>query len=272
MRRFPEFVDPPLRLVHFPQRVNGHDTSLPIQPSPLFPPPPPPARAAELLPADLDAVILTTGIVPTPERRTSAEGIEMDMAVSTLSRHAILKRLVPRLRGVSQPQQPQARVFVMGFPGAGVSGKLGDLNSEASYAGGLGQTHENTVAGNEALVHSWASRGAAIYGLNPGLIATNIRSPMHNASSFSRALGSVIEGVMRLAAPSAEQYASNVVPLLVAPELDAHKGAMFGQDGAPVLPTPVFADSEYVKKWIAELDALEARALAAAVAGGGATK
>ena len=43
-------------------------------------------------------MVFTSGIMPGPERRVSAEGIEMDMAVSTLSRRVALKELLPRLK------------------------------------------------------------------------------------------------------------------------------------------------------------------------------
>ncbi len=185
------------------------------------------------------------------------------MAISTLSRHVLLKRLFPRLPTSPSPSAASApRVFIMGMPGAGMKGTLGDLNSERSYTPGIGKTHENTVAGNEALVHHYGAQGRLAFGLNPGLIATAIRAPIHEASAFKRGLGRVMEAVISLTAPSPEQYAANIVPLLVAPELGAHPGAFFGQGGTAILPTPAFKeDPKYVGAWIAELDALEARAM-----------
>jgi NAD(P)-dependent dehydrogenase (short-subunit alcohol dehydrogenase family) len=185
------------------------------------------------------------------------------MAVSALSRHAILKRLVPRLQPVA-PGAPPPRVFIMGFPGAGQAGTLGDLNSEASYAGGLGATHMNTVAANEALVHHWAAAGVRAYGLHPGLIATGIRAGAFGSGLLPTLVGGAMEAALRWFAPSADDYAAAITPLLVAPELDAHPGACFGQGGGAILPTPAFADAAYVARWVAELEALEARALSAA--------
>lgn len=78
--------------------------------------------------APWDTVVLTTGIISAPKREATAEGIERDLAVSYLSRLAILDVLAPRLAETSSSKPP--RVFVMGFPGVGEAGMLGDLNAE----------------------------------------------------------------------------------------------------------------------------------------------
>lgn len=68
----------------------------------------------------------------------SVAGIEMDMAVSTLSRLVILQELLPRLPA-------GARVFVYGMPGntlASKDARLEDINSEKDYAGDFGFTRE----------------------------------------------------------------------------------------------------------------------------------
>lgn len=217
------------------------------------------ARLGRELPASLDVVVFTTGIMPGAARKASGEGIELDMAVSCLSRHVALKELMPRL-------SKSARVFVMGFPGAGQKAALDDMNSEKSYAGGLSQAHNNTVAGNEALVRYWgAARGAKVYGLNPGLISTGIRAEWLPGMS-----GRVMEWLVSCASMSAEQYAERVLPLMVAPELDAHPGASFSQKGVPILPSAGFTDAAYVDKIVASLDALVDKAKANVAAAGGA--
>ena len=81
---------------------------------------------AELSSAPWDIVVLTTGIISAPKREATAEGLERDLAISYLSRLAILDVLAPRLAETPTP----SRVFVMGFPGAGEAGMLGDLNAE----------------------------------------------------------------------------------------------------------------------------------------------
>src|SRR5687767_1517657 len=55
-------------------------------------------RVGQTLPAEeLDLVVFTTGIMPGPERTETAEGIERDLAVSYLSRLAMLREIGPRL-------------------------------------------------------------------------------------------------------------------------------------------------------------------------------
>ena len=70
-------------------------------------------KVARELPAETcDVLIFTNGIVPGDKREQTAEGVEMDMAVSVLNRHVMLKEMVPRLK-------PAARVLIWGFPGSG---------------------------------------------------------------------------------------------------------------------------------------------------------
>src|SRR5205085_2776032 len=45
-----------------------------------------------------ELVILTTGIFASPKREETAEGLEKDIAVSSLSRFAIVRALAPALR------------------------------------------------------------------------------------------------------------------------------------------------------------------------------
>ena len=144
-------------------------------------------RVAKLLPAEqLDLLLFTTGIFAAPQRQGTAEGIERDMAVSYLSRLVMLRELAPRL-GSDRPSaraKLRPRVFVMGFPGAGQAGRLGDLNADKSYSALT--VHMNTVAGNEMLVLDAAKRypNATFFGLNPGLIRTNIRSNLFGGDTL----------------------------------------------------------------------------------------
>lgn len=216
-------------------------------------------RVAAELP-EVDALVFTTGILPGNTRVTSAEGIEIDMAISALSRAVIMRDMAPKLKA-------NGRVFIMGFPGNNQKADLNDLNSDRSYVGGLGQAHSNTVAVNEALVFHYAQalrdRPVGVYGLNPGLIKTTIREPMHGGSW----LGNMMEGFLGLFNSTPEQYAMNVLPLLIAPELTAHSGAMFGQDGVAVLPSKEFADAAVVGTYMRGVDDLIARAEGAAARG-----
>lgn len=212
-------------------------------------------KVAAKIPADSDFVILTTGILAPKERQLSGEGIEIDMAVSALSRYVILENLAPRMLATSH----SGRVFVMGFPGNNQLGDYTDPNSDKKYEGGLGLAHMNTVAANEALVHSFSAKSLPIYGLNPGLIATGIRDNLHGGTkTWSGWLMETVTGWMCI---TPEKYAENVLPLLVAPELEQHKGGMFNQSGHPILPSKDFTkDNVLTNGWMKALEGLRERA------------
>ena len=72
------------------------------------------SRIGETVDDNYDVVVFTQGIIAASKRAESADGLEMDMAVSFLSRLVILQRLIPRLK-------KDARVFIMGFPGGAPS-------------------------------------------------------------------------------------------------------------------------------------------------------
>jgi hypothetical protein len=63
----------------------------------------------------------------------------------------------------------------MAAPGTGALGNPDDLNAEQKY--GTLSVHLNTVAANEALILAGGDRlpGPDYFGLNPGLIKTDIR-------------------------------------------------------------------------------------------------
>jgi len=213
-------------------------------------------RVAELLGVDeLDLLVLTTGIFAAPEREQTAEGIERDLAVSYLSRFVLVQLTVARLgTGRTEPNQ-KPRVFIMGFPGTGQTPLIDDFNSEKSYTA-MG-AHMNTVAGNEALVIDSAQRYPAVnfYGLNPGLMKTNIRSNMLGQHSFKHR---AIETVIGMLTPSVETYAKRIVPLLWAPELEPHSGAMFDRKGRAIMPSTNMVDTT-VREIIAASEELVAR-------------
>lgn len=104
-------------------------------------------RLGQELPAEtFDLVVLTAGIMASPGREETVEGLEQDLAVSYLSRLVLVRAIAPRLGTRRSTAVIKPRVFVMGFPGAGHIGSADDLNSEKSY--GMMAAHMNTVAGN----------------------------------------------------------------------------------------------------------------------------
>lgn len=228
------------------------------------------AAGKELAPADV--VIFTTGIVAAKERQESAEGIEMDMAVSTLSRLVILRELVPRLSS-------GARVFVYGMPGNGMKFRPDDLNAEKGYEPGFGYVHANTVGGNEAVVHHLAATatakegGVTFYGMNPGMLSTGFRDTMHGGAGtcfggylesawlwlggglYSHAL-SFSPGFISccFCSPSLDKYAAPIVDLMFAPGLEAHNGSMWSQSAQPIQPNAEFKDPARATWWYTEME------------------
>ena len=217
------------------------------------------ARVGRELDTALDAVLFTVGIMAAKVREVTAEGIERDMAISYLSRLAVVRELAPRL--VSRAAgKPAPRVFVMGFPGAGNTGDASDLNAEKRYDAMA--VHMNTVVGNELLVLDGKKRypHVSFFGLNPGLIKTNIRSNYLGAGSFAHRAAETLIGLMM---PTPEQYAERVVPLLFAPELEGRSGAMFGKKGQAILPTDGI-DEAHVTRFIGASEELIQQALSKA--------
>lgn len=216
-------------------------------------------RVGQTLPAEgLDLVVLTTGIIAAPARQVTDEGLERDLAVSFLSRLALLRELAPRLGTRRSSDAPPPRVFVMGFPGTGEAGDVADLNYERRYT--AMSAHAQTVAGNEALVLDAVSRYPQVltFGLNPGLIKTDIRANLLQRGSLRHR---VVEGLIGLLMISPETYAARIVSLLVAPELEQRSGAMFNQKAQAILPSEVLT-AERVHRFIVSSEALVARALA----------
>lgn len=212
------------------------------------------ARVAAALPAEeLDLVVFTTGIIAAPTREVTAEGLERDMAVSYLSRLVLLRGLAPRLRARRPGVKP--RVFVMGYPGQGEKGNLDDLNGEKSY--GAMAVHMNTVAGNEMLVLDAARRypHLDVFGLNPGLVKTNIRDNFFGQGSWK---SRIVESLIGLFTPTPEAYGAGITPLLVSPDLEGHGGAMFDQKGRAILPSAGL-DEAYVRAYLDASEALVAR-------------
>jgi NAD(P)-dependent dehydrogenase (short-subunit alcohol dehydrogenase family) len=194
-----------------------------------------PARPAQV-------VIFTTGTAPEATRKETADGLETDMAISSLSRLATLRALLPRLRA-------SARVFVWGMPGNGHSEPghdthLDDLNAtKRKFVGGFGWQHMNTVAVNEALVLHYArapeAAGKVVVGCNPGLIAHSgggLRDKVHGGGIF----GGIAEGLLGLFFQSAQTYADKMLAAMLAPELSS--GALLGPGATPILPARIFAD------------------------------
>ncbi|SCU96799.1 LAME_0F17480g1_1 [Lachancea meyersii CBS 8951] len=205
----------------------------------------------ELAKLPLDMVIFTNGIFAATTRQRTSEGLERDMAVSYLSRLVIIRNLLPTLAETHTHMLKRPRVFVVGYPGTGELGTVEDLNSEGKYS--VMQTHMNTVAGNEALVLDSARRypEIGVYGLNPGLIKTNIRSNLLGANSWK---SWIIESIIGFWCQSTEDYARRMLPMMVSSDLDAYNPAFFNNK-AQAVESQKFTEP-YVEKFIGKSEEL----------------
>lgn len=215
----------------------------------------------ELQVGDCDVLLFTTGTFAARTREETPEGVERDLAVSFLSRLAILRELASRL-GTSRPDRSfRPRVFVMGSPGWGELGTVADLNSERGYK--TMKAHGNTLAGNEALVVAGERRfpGPAYFGLAPGVVRSGIRANVLGEGSAAHRLTETLIGIL---AQSPDTYARRTLPVLFTPDLEGRNGYMFGAKGTPIRPSRGF-DAEHAQCFLAESEALLRRALESAL-------
>lgn len=214
-------------------------------------------RVAAELPAEtLDMVIFTTGIFAAPQRQETTEGIERDLAVSYLNRLVVLRAIAPRLGTQHSSALTKPRVFLMGYPGTGQIGTPDDLNAVQSYK--AMPVHMNTVAGNEMLVLDAAKQFSHVnfFGLNPGLIKTNIRDNFFGKDTLK---SRVMETLISWFTLSADAYAKRITPLLLAHELERHSGAMFNNKGRAILPSDGLTEP-HIRKFMAASEALVSNA------------
>lgn len=202
-------------------------------------------RIADEIPAEsVHMLIFTTGIFAAPERQETSEGIERDFAVSYLNRFVILNHLAHRL---GQRKANKIRVFVMAYPGSGEIGQTEDLNWERSYKAMA--AHMNTVAGNEILVHYAAKNFPHFntFGINPGVVKTNIRS---NWIGDKKLLSGLLEGLIGIFNPTPAQFAEKLVPILFAPELESHNGVLLTREGKALYPSKGIQETNHVNAFI----------------------
>jgi NAD(P)-dependent dehydrogenase (short-subunit alcohol dehydrogenase family) len=205
--------------------------------------------ASSLDASDFDIVLFTTGIFSSRSREETSEGFEKDLAVSFLNRLAILDIIGDKLSHNSVLGSP--RVFVMGFPGNGQLGTPDDLNQEKKYS--FFTAHMNTVAGNECLVLNSAQKYSnfRVFGMNPGLVKTNIRDNLLGTGIFSR----ILETAMGWFTPTPEQYAQKVVPAMLSPQLNELNGVHIDKKGN-LLDGSKGLTQEYANEYIAKCEEL----------------
>jgi hypothetical protein len=216
------------------------------------------ARVGAQLPAeDYDVVVFTTGIIAAKKREETHEGIERDLAVSYLNRLAILQQISDRLGTARPSSAPRARVFVMGSPGNGLLGDVDDINGVNNYS--AMKVHANTVAGNEILALGANSRfpGPAFFGLRAGMVKTGIRSNFLGEGSLTHR---VFETVVGILGQSAESYATRMVPILFAADLEGKTGLLFSEKAQPILPSRGL-DEDHIERFMLASESILTRAL-----------
>jgi hypothetical protein len=129
-----------------------------------------------------DVVLFTAGIIAAKTREETHEHVERDVAISYLSRLAVLQGLSSRLGSAREDGAPRPRVFVMGSHGVGEIGDPEDLNSEENYKPLV--AHANTIAGNEILVLAAKDRSQARH--SSAWAPTSLK-PASEATSWAKA-------------------------------------------------------------------------------------
>ena len=196
-----------------------------------------------------DHIIFTVGIMTKKVREETSEGIEIDLAVSYLSRLVLVEELANMKK--SGELKKDVKVWVMGFPGVkNVPYDLNDLNAEKSYK--AFPQHMYTVIGNECIVHKYKEE-LDMFGLNPGIIATDIRSN-YLGNGYKR---KILESVVSLVNISPQKYGERTARLILSPQLDGKSGLLFNQAGREVHRNPWCSDEnveEYIKQSKSLLD------------------
>jgi NAD(P)-dependent dehydrogenase (short-subunit alcohol dehydrogenase family) len=203
-----------------------------------------------------DSIIFSNGIIASSERKETTEKVELDMAVSFLSRYAMAKEFGHFSQRSDKTRKP--RIFVIGYPGQKMQATVDDFNSEKNYK--TFPAHMNTVVGNEALVSFVHNNHVNAYGLNPGLIQTDIRQGYFEGSFF----GGIVEWLIAKIYQTVDQYAENVVlPLLVSEDLETASKSLYGPNGAKLNPNPWLEDQKNKDKVLEESEILLQKALSA---------
>ena len=194
---------------------------------------------------EADNVVFTVGITPKKQREASVEGVEMDMAVSYLSRLLLVRKLAEFKAngGVKK----DLKIWVMGFPGVkSIPTNVEDLNAEKEYKQ-FGQ-HLNTVVGNESIVHHFKDK-LNIFGLNPGMISTDIRKNFLGGGMKQK----VFETVIGLITTSAKTYGQRTAMLMMSQELRGTSGLLFNQKCREIQANP-WCNEANVEAFLAQSD------------------
>jgi len=219
------------------------------------------ALADEVDVGAIDTIVFTNGILAAGTREETSEGLELDLAVSYLSRFVFARRIIERGIPLRSVGGSKPRIFVMGFPGFKNEATIDDFNSERKYS--AWPAHMNTVVGNEAFVSylNTAFKGAVnVYGLNPGLIKSEIREKYFGKGSW---MGSVAETLIGWFTWSADAYAEqSLLHIVVSKELEDKPGALIDSKRVVLPPNEFLTKEGNSDRIITESQKLADRALA----------
>ena len=98
------------------------------------------------------------------------------------------------------------------------------------------------------------------YGLNPGLMKSNIRSGTLGEGSFGLRLSEIVIGALF---PSVEEYSERILPLLASPDIEDYSGAIFNRHGDAIHASRSLSEGSNLETVIEESERLQRMALAA---------
>ena len=118
--------------------------------------------------------------------------------------------------------------------------------------------HNNGLVVNESLVLDSASRFplVTVYGMNPGIINSNIMSGILGENSILLKIQKMIAGLIF---QSTEEYAKKITPLLVSPDIEEYSGTMFGRNGDAIFSNPILMKKSNFKQVIEAAENLASR-------------
>lgn len=205
---------------------------------------------------NFDLIIFTAGIFSSISRQETTEGLELDLASSYINRYLLLDKSLLKLKQIKEDNKnfennnkffsnfEKPRIFIMAYPGDNQLGTIDDINQEKSY--GVLKAHMNTVAGNESIVTHYSNEKLInIYGLNPGIIKTNIRNNLFGNGIISK----VMEYFIGLLNPTPEEYANLIGPLLINSKLENKSGTFYNNKGEEIKGSNNL-NKEYADKFI----------------------
>jgi len=172
-------------------------------------------------------LVFTVGTFPSKTFKQTGEGIEIDFAVSTLCRYAILDSMKEYLLS----QKHLVKILVWAFPGAEAKPKNeNSFNTGTNYA--IMETHYHTVQANEILglyLEKHYPKFQVIQ-YNPGVIATDIRKGQDGAHSFGW-FGPILESVLSWITPTPETYVKKVFDSILTKDLEDKKKVALNKNG-----------------------------------------